>query len=139
MTTNFSLPAAAPSAVSYWGRLAAAWQRHRGWVWADVVSVFLLTRAALVVVGLFAGNFPSSLSYLVAIAPQRGWLFTPFRLVDVWGRWDSGWYMDVIQHGYYARGDIRTVQSNLGYFPLYPYTVKALLLFIPPALQPPGV
>ena len=123
MTEQISIPTADPAAAPYSARLAAAGQRHRGWFWTDVVSVFLLTRAALVVVGLFAGNFPSNLSYLIAIAPKRGWYFTPYRLVDVWGRWDSGWYIDIVRHGYNANGDIRTVQSNLGFFPLYPYTL----------------
>jgi hypothetical protein len=102
--------------------LAALWRRHRRWLWTDVLAVFLITRVVLVGVALAAEALPKNDSYplLPAVAAQ-GWQFTPVRLIDVWGRWDSYWYMDVIEHGYYARGDIRSVYSDLPFFPLFPY------------------
>ena len=109
-------------------RLSEAWRRHRGWLWRDVVAVFVITRLALLLVAWFADFFPKAPDYAIAV---RGWQFTPIYLVDVWGRWDSGWYIDLIQHGYYVAGDIRTVQSNLAFFPLYPFIVKALAALAP--------
>ncbi|MCC7361849.1 MAG: hypothetical protein IT317_20365 [Anaerolineales bacterium] len=131
MTTT---PASPPSSAPFTQRLAAAWQRQRGWLWTDVLAVFLLTRLALIGIALLARTFPNA-DYPIAAAAERGWQFTPVRLLDVWGRWDSGWYFDIIENGYLARGDIRTVQSNLGFFPLYPYLVKALAALVPAGLD----
>ena len=131
MTTTLTSPLA-PAPLSQ--RLAAAWQRHRGWLWTDVLAVFLLTRLALVGIALLARYFPNA-AYPIQAAAERGWQFTPVRLLDVWGRWDTGWYFDLIANGYYAPGDIRTVQSNLGFFPLYPYLVKALAALVPASLD----
>jgi hypothetical protein len=119
-------------------RWAEAWRRHRGWLWTDVVAVFLITRLALVALALVAGYFPNNANYPITSAAERGWAFTPVRLVDVWARWDSGWYLNVIEHGYYAPGDIRTVESNLGFFPVYPYLVKALTGLLPAAVRSVG-
>ena len=45
------------------------------------------------------------------------------RLIDMWGRWDTGWYLQIIRDGYGATaGD----QSATAFFPLYPYLVGAL-------------
>ncbi len=130
---------ARPGPLPLGHRLWALWQRHRAWLWADVLSVFLLTRLALVAIALFAPAFPTNAAYPLTSAAERGWQFTPVYLIDVWGRWDSGWYLDIIEHGYYARGDLRTVPSNLGFFPLYPYLVKALTAVVPAAARTPGV
>src|SRR4051812_3898656 len=42
---------------------------------------------------------------------------------DSWARWDSGWYMTIVEHGYQPR---RGSQSNLAFFPLYPYATAAV-------------
>jgi hypothetical protein len=103
-----------------------------------VLAVFFITRLALVAIAVVAGFFPNNQGYPITSAAERGWQFTPVHLVDVWGRWDSGWYFDLIEHGYYAPGDIRTVPSNLGFFPVYPYLVKALTQWGPAALRSPA-
>jgi hypothetical protein len=60
-------------------------------------------------------------------------------LVDVWGRWDAGWYFDLIENGYYARGDLETVQSNLAFLPLFPDLVKGLVWLAPAGLRSAGL
>ena len=136
MTATQTFP---PHPLALRARLSAAWQRHRGWLWRDVVAVFLATRAALLLIAIIAQFFPTNSGYPDGGAAARGWGFTPVRLVDVWARWDSGWYFDLVRNGYYANGDIATVQSNLAYFPLYPYTVKALLSLLPATLRSYGM
>ena len=112
-------------------RLSAAWRQQRGWIWGDVVAIFVLTRLGLLLVAWFARFFPNNAGYLSALAPARGWQYTPIHALDVWGRWDTGWYFDLIQHGYYVPGDISTVQSNLAFFPVYPFLVKVLAALAP--------
>lgn len=53
------------------------------------------------------------------------------RFIDMWGRWDTGWYLQIIRDGYAATAD---GYSATAFFPLYPYTVGALyrLLGSPP-------
>lgn len=41
-----------------------------------------------------------------------------------WVRWDSHWYYDIAQHGYYR--NTRTGQSNVTFFPAYPYLARCL-------------
>ncbi len=42
---------------------------------------------------------------------------------DIWSRWDSEWYHMIIHHGYVASPD-PLVQTDVVFFPLYPYIVK---------------
>jgi Gpi18-like mannosyltransferase len=112
-------------------RLAQAWASHGAWILGDVLGPFALTRLALIVTGLAAQAIPRDPTYPLAVAVQRGWQFSPVRLLDMWARWDSGWYIDIITRGYRATGPLDAVQTNLNFFPLYPYLVKALLIFAP--------
>jgi Gpi18-like mannosyltransferase len=48
--------------------------------------------------------------------------------VNMWARWDGGWYLEIAQHGYtFVPGR----QSNVAFFPLYPYLVRVLHWVIP--------
>jgi len=49
--------------------------------------------------------------------------FASARLAETFAAWDSGWYFDIAQRGYYwsASG-----QSSLAFFPLYPLLLRAL-------------
>lgn len=41
--------------------------------------------------------------------------------VNMWARWDAGWYLDIAKNGYrFLPGE----QSNVAFFPLYPYVVR---------------
>lgn len=46
--------------------------------------------------------------------------------LDGWARWDSGWYKRIVERGYYIEGS----QSNVAFFPLYPYAVKGVASLI---------
>src|SRR5260221_196841 len=50
---------------------------------------------------------------------------------DGWIRYDSGWFMKVVKHGYHLEGqDPRTTQSDVAFFPLYPYTIRAAMKLV---------
>lgn len=90
-----------------------------------VLLLFMATRAILTVIGALALSFigplhPREDSFQHWIYPQVSWL-------KMWGLWDSGWYLDIAQHGYSIKthlpGDI---QANVGFFPLYPLLIRLL-------------
>lgn len=82
--------------------------------------VFAITRLALVVVGLVAR---------AAIAPHpigKASVLSQYPWLDMWGVWDSYWYMDIVQNGYSTAGRLAEFpdQTNLVFFPLYPLLMK---------------
>ena len=116
-------------------RLKAGWARHRGWLLRDILAPFALTRLALIITGVAAQALPRDTAYPLAVAVQRGWQFVPDRLLDMWARWDSGWYIDIIARGYRVGGPLETVQSSLHFWPLYPFLAKAVLIVAPAATR----
>ena len=79
----------------------------------------------------------TALGYLTRTAfyPKLGlwrdqWIYHPNPLLNLWGVWDSGWYLDIAQNGYSSilQSDLpKRVccgQSNFGFFPLYPSLIK---------------
>lgn len=49
-----------------------------------------------------------------------------WNIVDIHSRWDSNWYLDVVDKGYYRKAD--DTLSNIVFFPLYPFLISALSL-----------
>jgi hypothetical protein len=108
------------------------------WVWRDVVAPLLLTRAGLLLVGWISQGLPRNPDFHHRLALGRGWVLTPWRLLDIWARWDSGWYLSIVRWGYGLSGRVETSQSNIAFFPLYPYTVKAIAMMLPGAARTDG-
>jgi hypothetical protein len=106
-------------------RLRERWLSVRSWLalrdlaWlAHPLLAFLATRAALWIA-----------AYLGEVAIpglDQSWVWhkRPDNLfLDVWARWDSGWYLSIVERGYaYTPG----AQSSVAFFPLYPVLVRAL-------------
>lgn len=111
-------------------------RRH---LWLDIAVPFLATRFVLLLTGWFARYFLPSPQYPLSDVVERGWHFSPYRLLDIWGRWDTGWYMSIARDGYMLNGDLTQQQSNVTFFPLYPYLVRLLLWPIPSTWQSDGV
>jgi hypothetical protein len=90
------------------------------------LELFLWTRAAIWIAALLA--------YLVfeaqyaqplqgggaegAVQHDVGWA------VDLWGRWDSGWFLAIAHHGYSAANE------STAFFPAYPLAVRGLGWFL---------
>jgi hypothetical protein len=102
------------------------------WIWAEVVVPFVVTRALLVgVAWVSRWILRPNPDYPLQGAAARGWHFARWWLLDIWARWDTGWYLDVIGNGYRTQGSAVSAQSNFAFFPLYPATVKALARLLP--------
>jgi hypothetical protein len=102
---------------------------------AGVVLPFLVVRAALLAVAWFGTQLAPSWTYHDPVGATRGWSRVPWLALDVWGRYDTLWYLDVAARGYAPPADLAHVQSNLAFFPLYPGLVRALHALVPAALQ----
>jgi len=103
-----------------------------------VLLPFAWTRLLLLWVAWFGGQMSSSWSYPFPEAARRGWSFLPGTALDAFGRWDAHWYLDVAARGYELRGALASVQSNLAFFPLYPWAVRGLHALLPSAWQGEG-
>jgi len=90
-------------------RIREAITRHRSLV--EICSSFTSTRLLILLIGW--------LSSLVILKSE--YYGNPQSIVDLFVRWDSGWYLSIIQNGYsYMPGK----PSNVAFFPLYPSLVK---------------
>jgi Gpi18-like mannosyltransferase len=100
------------------------------WLLVDIFVPFAISRVVLVLVawlGFHFLQFPlrsskweigdNGMAQNVAehLSPNAH----PF--VNMWSRWDAGWYLDIAKNGYrFLPGE----QSNVAFFPLYPYVVR---------------
>jgi hypothetical protein len=100
-----------------------------------VLYPFLLSRGALLLVAWFARQFSPSWTYADPVGATRGWQHVPERWLDVWGRYDTWWYLDLATNGYRATADLAHQQSNLAFFPLYPALLRGLHALLPGAFQ----
>lgn len=91
--------------------------QHKDTVW--VVTLFALWRGIIEIIGLFGTH---NFSFLEKKTP---WDPILTHMSGLWARWDSGWYLSIIQHGYYWK-DPSLGQSNVAFFPFYPYLIKIL-------------
>ena len=107
------------------------------WILGDVLAPFAITRLAIMFIAWFSQYFVPNPDYPIKAAIQRGWHFSPYKLLDIWARWDTGWYLNIIQQGYKVR-DITSEQSNIVFFPLYPFLVRLVSYLIPSSLRTSG-
>ena len=96
-----------------------------------VLLPFALSRAVLAFVAWTGRQVSASWSYPFPAEADRGWSHLPATWLDALGRWDSSWYLDVARNGYALAGPLGTVQSNVAFFPLYPWTVRAAHALLP--------
>ena len=97
---------------------ALAWIETRRWWLSEVALPFSITRLGLLLVGWLSTLIPPT-----ETMPARGWQFSPYRMLDMWGRWDTGWYFSIIERGYGTSVN-QFGQGNTAFFPLYPYFVE---------------
>lgn len=83
----------------------------------------LITRVIIFAFGEISNGFLPDRKYPYAspYLPKSRW-------VQIWFRWDTNWYVDIAKNGYTYRDGF---QSNVAFFPLYPWTIKFLSPLIP--------
>lgn len=84
----------------------------------QVLFYFTLTRLFLTAIGTLAREtFPRWYGFrLEWDHPQQAWL-------DIWGQWDTGWYLDIAGEGY-APGVRFMNYPNYAFFPFYPVLMR---------------
>lgn len=88
-----------------------------------ILCLFLVTRLVLTGVGLVNRMMVKSANPSFSFSH-----FSPYGALNMWGEWDSGWYLGIAQHGYSARVQTGNMagQTSLAFFPLYPIAMKWL-------------
>jgi hypothetical protein len=119
-------------------RLAKFQEYECLWILEDVLVPFGIIRLAIILIAWFSQYFAPNPDYPIQKAIQRGWHFSSYKLLDIWARWDTGWYLSIVRQGYKV-GDITSEQSNIVFFPLYPYLVRLSSYLIPSSLRTSGL
>jgi 4-amino-4-deoxy-L-arabinose transferase-like glycosyltransferase len=87
-----------------------------------IFKLFLVTRFALGMIGVFARSvLQGRFSY------NPAWVFSKITFFDVWGHWDTGWYMDIAANWYPSMAVFTpNIQTPYAFFPLYPFLMRIL-------------
>lgn len=112
---------------------APVWIQQNKSAFLKIIEGWALTRALLVLTAWFTQYFPANQVYQRYI--DAGQQFTRFRLLDIWARWDSEWYLSIVKFGYFSGDKLGDGYSNLAFFPLYPFLVKLFTFFLPESLR----
>ncbi|MGD0576858.1 MAG: glycosyltransferase family 39 protein [Candidatus Staskawiczbacteria bacterium] len=77
-----------------------------------ILQLFFLTRFILAVIGVTALGYSSAREH-----------YSSYKIFNVWGLWDTRWYLNIAKMGYSAKIDAQGY-ANYGFFPLYPLFIK---------------
>jgi Gpi18-like mannosyltransferase len=81
--------------------------------------LFLGTRTCLIIIGVLSRFILKPFHHKPA-----EWLYHGKIWLDMWGLWDTGWYLRIAQEGYTNQQAMHGVASPYGFFPLYPLIIK---------------
>lgn len=84
----------------------------------EAILYFLASRAVLTIIGVLSASriHRRTEGRLEWIHPSQKWL-------DIWGQWDTGWYLDIAKNWYAAEPHFQGY-CNYAFFPLYPTLMK---------------
>lgn len=89
-----------------------------------IIILFFITRASLTFIGVSSRMiFDDYVDY------DKN--FSNNVLLDIWGAWDSGYYLDIANNGYstkVGKTEMTLNQSNYVFFPLYPMLIRLFSL-----------
>jgi hypothetical protein len=83
-----------------------------------ILLMFFSTRVILTIIGVLSHRLSGSYNTD----------FTGYTWLNLWGVWDTGWYLNIAQYGYTARSfdQLISQQTNIVFFPLYPLLMRLL-------------
>jgi hypothetical protein len=86
-----------------------------------ILVLFLSTRLVLTVIGVLARSLLERQYGKQYIYSNQLWL-------DIWGVWDSYWYINIAKDGYSAEigTSFSKTQANYAFFPLYPMLMRLI-------------
>ena len=84
--------------------------------------LFLVSRGVLMIVGVLSTTF---LMRRRIGGGRLEWEHPPYRWLDIWGQWDTGWYLNIAQNWYATEAQYLNYH-NYVFFPLYPTLIKLL-------------
>src|SRR5688572_22006468 len=87
-----------------------------------VLPIHLVTRFGVLLVGFLA-------VILIGFPPEAAnrWKIYSNELLDLPGRWDTGWYLTIATEGYvYLRNAPADYQQNIAFFPAFPMSMRYL-------------
>src|SRR4051794_14891306 len=102
--------------------LTPAMSQAQRWVrrYRFPLTAFAASRLALLLVGLLTQVYVLPVADASkALSPSK------HEAMNIWARWDSGWYMDLAAHGYHAATSPGG-QANWAFFPAYPGMAAAI-------------
>ena len=86
----------------------------------EIILLFLASRVVLTIVGVLS---------ITLIGTRTGgrleWEHPVYSWLDIWGQWDTGWYLDIAQNWYAAEAHYQNY-CNYAFFPFYPTLIKLL-------------
>lgn len=91
-----------------------------------VLIYWLVTRLIFTILGtasIFLIGHYSDPAHQVVF--QNRPVFSGWPFLDMWNQWDGNWYMHIAQHGYQGAPNLHH-ESDIVFFPLYPYLVRLL-------------
>lgn len=119
---SFNTPPVSPTAIPPEALITPpSWRETLSSELRYIFGLFISTRLALIAIGL--------VSYAVlptSVGKEISW--SRYTWLDMWGVWDSLWYMDIAQNGYSTATKLPEFpdQTNFPFFPLYPLLMKAI-------------
>lgn len=110
-----------PETAEKWVGEAPTLRHQRASAWRYILLLFLSSRFVLTLIGVISYTFIDR-----GYGKQFSW--SKYTGLDLWGVWDSYWYMDIAKNGYSTVGSIagNPDQTNFPFFPLYPMLMKLI-------------
>lgn len=98
--------------MKLWKKLPAPWRY--------ILSLFFFSRLGLTLLGVVSRTWLSSVSNYVS-----DWIYSDHLWLDIWGIWDTGWYLEIARRGYLPGYSLAPFAS-MAFFPFYPLLISGL-------------
>jgi hypothetical protein len=86
----------------------------------EIILTFLVSRGVLTIIGILSIGLMGRMTCM-----RLEWEHPPYIWLDIWGQWDTGWYLDIAKNWYAAEATYKNYY-NYAFFPLYPTLIKLL-------------